>query len=127
MCELTMAIGKTHTGVFAADVIKACGKRCWRSLIKEPNDEWRVIDASHYKVPPHAQVPEEAISAWIVPKEAQHQDTFGRGCAGYAAPDHCYRGYTPKPKTNASTCISPRASIARRCAVMTNICATSVT
>ena len=32
----------------------------------------------------------EEIRAWAVQKGAQHQDTFGRGCAWYAGPSGCY-------------------------------------
>ena len=34
-----------------------------------------------------------AIKGWAAQKGAQHQDTSGRGCAWYAGPNHCYRGY----------------------------------
>ena len=46
--------------------------------------EWLMIDASHVKVHPDAAGARGGNQAMSRTKGAQHQDTFGRGCAWYA-------------------------------------------
>ena len=50
-------------------------KRIWEKLLEilidDPDFEWLMIDASHYKISPMRQTPRAAIRVWIAQKGAQ--------------------------------------------------------
>ena len=52
-----------------------------------------MINASHIKVHPHAAGAKGGNQDMSRTMGAQHKNTFGRGCAWYAAQNHYYRGY----------------------------------
>ena len=61
--------------------------------IDKPDYEWLMINASHIKVHPHAAGAKGGNQDMSRTMGAQHKNTFGRGCAWYAAQNHYYRGY----------------------------------
>lgn len=53
-CPLTTVTGKTPIVGFAVGATREFGLDSRSRLIKEPDYEWLMIDASHIKVHPHA-------------------------------------------------------------------------
>ena len=63
---------------------KGIWERILEALVDDTDFEWLMIDASHVKVHPDAAGARGGNQRWAAQKGAQHQDTFGRGCAWYA-------------------------------------------
>ena len=72
---------------------KGIWEKLLEQLVVDPDFEWLMIDATHIKVHPHASGARGGNQEMSRTKGAQHQDTPGRGCAWYAGPNPCYRGY----------------------------------
>ena len=64
-------------------------ERILSTLAKRPDFEWLMIDASHCKVHPHASGAIGGNEGMGRTKGAM-KNSFGRGCAWYADPSHCY-------------------------------------
>ena len=69
-------------------------KGIWEALLEKridtPDFEWILIDASHIKVHPHAAGAKGGNQDMSRTKGAQYKNTFGRGCAWYAAQSYYY-------------------------------------
>ena len=63
---------------------KGIWEKILEALVDDTDFEWLMIDASHVKVHPDAAGARGGNQAMDHTKGAQHQDTFGRGCAWYA-------------------------------------------
>lgn len=63
-------------------------------LIEEPDYQWLMIDATHYKVHLYATGVQGGNQTMSQTKGTQHQNTFGRGCAWYAAQSPYYKGFS---------------------------------
>ena len=58
--------------------------------MERPHFEWILIDASHIKVHPHAAGAKGGNQDMSRTKGAQYKNTFGPGCAWYAAQSDYY-------------------------------------
>ena len=65
-------------------------ERILSAVAKRPDFEWLMMDASHCKVHPHASGAIGGNEDMGRTKGAQYKNSFGRGCAWYADPSHCY-------------------------------------
>ena len=91
ICRQAMETGKIPTNAFVVGAVRGVWERLLEQLIDHPKVELLMIDASHIKVHPHGSGARGGSQDMAKTKGGSTPSTFGRGCAWYAGPNHCYK------------------------------------